>query len=140
MSTFGSIIRIGNRVTEVVPSGRGNLFFLEMSSMPTVFVPKRLFIVDSVPNGMTRGNHAHRTGQQFLVCIKGIVEISIDNGKEKKTVKLLPGDALFHDKMEWGAQKYFDNAVMLSICSTEYNPDDYITDYNEFIKMVNNEV
>jgi len=134
---FGSVIKVGNRVTEVEPDGRGNLFFLELASI--LFVPKRLFIVDSVPDGMVRGNHAHRTGQQFLICIKGIVEIFLDNGKENKVVKLFPGNALFHDKLEWAKQKYFDNAVLLSICSTEYNPDDYITDYDEFIKVVRNE-
>lgn len=134
MNTFGKVIKIGNRITEVEPDGRGNLFFLELASL--YFSPKRIFIVDGVPAGKTRGNHAHRTGRQFLICIKGMIEVYIDNGNEKKTVSLLPGEALFNDKLEWGIQKYYDDATLLSICSNEYNPNDYITDYQEFLEIV----
>ena len=135
MSTFGKIIKLGWTATDVEPTGRGKLMFLEFESLP--FVPKRMFIVDEVPEGTRRGNHAHYECQQILVCMKGRLEIQLDNGKEKATAILYSGDALFHDKLEWATLAYFDNAKLLSVCSSGYDPNDYITDYQKFMEIIN---
>ncbi len=35
------------------------------------FIPKRYFMVFGVPSAKTRGEHAHRRCEQFLICVRG---------------------------------------------------------------------
>jgi hypothetical protein len=45
-------------------------------------------------------------------------------------------DTVFIDKMTWDSQVFLTgNDVLLSICSTEYNIDDYIDDFDFFLKL-----
>ena len=114
---------------------RGNLFFLNFADLP--FKPQRSFFVSGVPDGESRGNHAHYTCEQLLVCTRGRIEVIIETGDSRLCHVLHPGDTLFHGKMEWAELKYYDDAELLSICSTQYDADDYITDYDMFLKRAN---
>src|SRR5262249_35578192 len=58
---------------------RGALSFGELDS-PLPFVPKRYFVVFDVPTPEVRGQHAHITLHQFLVCLRGSCEIVLDDG------------------------------------------------------------
>ena len=114
---------------------RGNLFFLNFEDLP--FKPQRFFVVSYVPEGESRGSHAHYECEQLLVCIRGHIEIIVDMGNSRQHHVLNPGDTLFHGKMEWAELKYYDDGELLSICSTPYDADDYITDYDTFLKLAN---
>lgn len=62
---------------------RGQLVALEeFKDIP--FEIKRVFFMYGTDKGVRRGNHAHRTLEQILICIHGSCKISLDNGLEKK--------------------------------------------------------
>ena len=57
---------------------------------------------------------------------------------EKEKIKIKKGDYIVVDKLIWDSQKFLtEDSTLLVICSTEYNIDDYILDFNEFLKIKN---
>jgi acetyltransferase-like isoleucine patch superfamily enzyme/dTDP-4-dehydrorhamnose 3,5-epimerase-like enzyme len=117
---------------------RGGLSFGEYDKhLP--FVPKRFFVIYDVPSMEVRGEHAHREQHQFLVCLKGSCSVVLDDGKNRNEVVLdLPNIGLYLPPMVWGIQyKYTADAVLLVLVSDIYDSEDYIRDYDLFIKEVN---
>jgi dTDP-4-dehydrorhamnose 3,5-epimerase-like enzyme len=113
---------------------RGNLSARELGQgLP--FEPKRYFVVLDVPTRRVRGEHAHRRCAQLLVCLKGSVACVVDDGKGREEIALdSPELALHVPPMVWAVQyKYSDDAVLLVLASHEYDADDYIRDYDEFL-------
>lgn len=116
---------------------RGKLSFAEYDThLP--FVPKRYFIVYGVPTQEVRGEHAHRELHQFLVCIRGSCHVALDDGTSRGEVVLdSPTIGLHIPPMVWGVQyKYTADAVLLVLASDVYAADDYIRDYDEFMREV----
>lgn len=98
------------------------------------FDPKRYFLVFNVPNEKTRGEHAHRVCEQFLVCVKGSCAVVVDDNQSRCEVLLeSPDMGIYLPPMTWGIQyKYSSDAVLLVFTSHTYDAADYIRDYNEF--------
>ncbi len=118
---------------------RGALSFGEFpKDLP--FEPKRFFIIYDVPSIEVRGEHAHREQHQFLICIKGSCSVVLDDGKNCDEVILnRPNLGLYIPPMTWGIQyKYSADAILLVLASDVYKSEDYIRNYDEFIKMVKN--
>lgn len=116
---------------------RGGLSFGEHDQhLP--FIPKRFFVIYDVPSIEVRGEHAHREQHQFLVCLKGSCSVVLDDGKTRNEVVLAsPQIGLYLPPMVWGIQyKYTPDAILLVLVSDIYNADDYIRDYDLFIKEV----
>lgn len=115
---------------------RGNLTVGEFGrSVP--FEPKRYFIVFGVPNAEVRGEHAHRTCAQFLVCPTGSCSVVADDGVHREEFLLDdPAVGLYLPPMTWGIQyKYSTDAVLLVFASEHYDAGEYIRDYNEFLRL-----
>lgn len=102
------------------------------------FAPKRYFLVFDVPSREIRGEHAHRSCEQFLVCVKGSVSIVADDGTRRQEFVLdRPQLGLHLAPMVWGTQyKYAPDAVLLVFASEHYDPADYIRDRGEFLRLV----
>lgn len=114
---------------------RGNLLPIEFKTVG--FDAKRVFIVNDVPVGDIRGNHSHHTTKQFLICVRGSVNVILDDGSAKLTVKLGRHEAVMIPELVWDAQEFLsEDAEILVICSTGFDLDDYILDYDEFLKVV----
>lgn len=116
---------------------RGNLSVGEfLRDIP--FEPKRYFLVFDVPSEKTRGQHAHRTCHQFLICVKGTCAVVVDDGENRQEIPLTsPGQGVFMPAMTWGIQyKYSHDAVLLVFASEYYDASDYIRNYDEFISLV----
>lgn len=116
---------------------RGNLSVGEFGrSIP--FLAKRYFMVFDVPSREIRGEHAHRTCHQFLICIKGSCSVVADDGIHRREFLLnRPNLGVYLPAMVWGIQyKYTSDAVLLIFASEYYDPDDYIRDYKEFIALI----
>ncbi len=98
--------------------------------------PKRYFIVHDVPSKEVRGEHAHRTLHQLLVCITGSVAVLVDDGVQRQELVLdSPELALHVPPMVWSVQyKYTSDAALLVLASDVYDPGDYIRDYEEFLR------
>ena len=58
------------------------------------FEVRRFFVVYDVPTKETRGEHAHRTLHQFLVCLRGRVNLMVDDGVRR--------DVVATDSPPWG--------------------------------------
>lgn len=103
------------------------------------FIPKRFFTIFDVPSKESRGAHAHKKCDQFLVCLSGSVRAIVDDGNIREEFTLSsPSDGLYLPAGTWGTQyRYSKNAVLLVLASHEYDSDDYIRDYEEFLKFVN---
>ncbi|MBX9243465.1 WxcM-like domain-containing protein [Actinotalea ferrariae] len=116
---------------------RGSLTAIELArDLP--FVPRRFFAVFGVPSKDVRGEHAHRECEQVLVCLRGSVMCIVDDGTTRRQVRLdNPGVALHMPAMTWGTQfMYSDDAVLGVFASHEYDQDDYIRDYDTFLREV----
>lgn len=101
------------------------------------FQPKRYFLVFDVPSQETRGEHAHRICHQFLICVKGSVRVLADDGRRREEFTLdSPSVGLHLSPMIWGTQyQYSPGAVLLVFASEEYDSDEYIRHYDEFIAL-----
>jgi len=104
------------------------------------FQPKRHFLVFGVPGKEVRGEHAHRTCHQFLIVPHGSVAVVADDGSTRREVVLdHPSLGFYLPPLTWGIQyKYSSDAVLLVFASHSYDPDDYIRDYDEFLKVLAN--
>lgn len=121
----------------IVSDLRGNLTFAEHeTSLP--FVPKRYFLVFSVPSKDVRGEHAHRECHQFLVCVKGNCSVVVDDGQNRAEVLLnRPNLGIHIPPLVWATEyKYSEDAVLMVLASDVYKPEDYIRDYDTFLEVV----
>lgn len=116
---------------------RGQLVALEeLKNIP--FYIKRVYYIYNTIAGVTRGKHAHRKLQQILICVSGSCRIRLDDGYEKKEILLDdPTLGLYISNDTWREMYDFTpDAVLLVLASEYYNVDDYIRDYDEFLKTV----
>lgn len=116
---------------------RGNLTVGEFGrDIP--FEVKRYFMVFQVPLVEVRGGHAHKECHQFLICARGRITASVDNGVQREEFVLdCPDIGLHMPPMVWGGQyNYSPDAVLLVFASHYYDSNDYIRDYSEFKRLV----
>lgn len=117
---------------------RGSLTATEfVNDLP--FVPKRSFLVYGVPGKEIRGEHAHRACEQFLMCVHGSVHVVVDDGTNREEHILdRASRGLYVPPMVWATEyRYTADSVLLVFASHEYDPGDYIREYDAFIKLVN---
>jgi acetyltransferase-like isoleucine patch superfamily enzyme/dTDP-4-dehydrorhamnose 3,5-epimerase-like enzyme len=115
---------------------RGNLSVGEFGRhLP--FVPRRYFVVFDVPSAEVRGEHAHRSCHQFLVCVHGMVSVVVDDGARREEYRLdAPELGLYVPPMVWATQyRYSADAVLLVLASAPYDAGDYVRDYDEFLRL-----
>ncbi len=114
---------------------RGSLSFAETGQF-LPFLPQRYFLVFDVPSREVRGEHAHRTCHQFLVCVKGSCSVMVDDGQHRAEVLLdRPNLGVHVPPMVWATEyKYSADAVLLVLASDVYKAEDYIRDYDLFLK------
>lgn len=118
---------------------RGNLTFAEINNnLP--FIPQRFFMVFNVPSKEIRGEHAHLACHQFLICIKGSCAVVVDDGYNRAEILLnRPNLGLHIPPLIWATEyKYTLDAILLVFASDVYKEDDYIRDYNCFLRKVKN--
>jgi len=102
------------------------------------FVPRRYFLVFDVPSREVRGEHAHKVCAQFLICVHGSCSVLLDDGSQRREVRLdRPDLGVYMPPMIWGTQyRYSPDAVLLVFASHAYDPGDYIRTYDEYLKQL----
>ena len=118
----------------------GNLSVVENSnSIP--FDIARVYYIYDVPGGSDRGGHAHKDLEQYVIAVSGAFDIQLDDGKNKKTVRLdRPFLAPHIKKGIWRETRNFTSgAICMVIASHKYDREDYIHDYKDFLKFRRNE-
>lgn len=100
------------------------------------FSVKRFFIVDNLPKKVSRGNHAHKELFEILVALRGSFRVILNDKHSVKFVTLNnPNKGLVIPPKYWRQiDRYSSDAMCLVLCSQEFNDNDYIRDYSEFLK------
>ena len=114
---------------------RGNLSFIE-SNNQIPFKIERVYWIYDVPGGEVRGSHAFRHQEEFLVALSGSFDVVLHDGKEEKKISLNRSyNGVFVPKMTWRRLENFStNSLCLVLSSTPYDENDYIWDFEEFVK------
>jgi len=118
---------------------RGNLSFVEqLNHIP--FEIKRTYWIYDVPGGESRGGHAFRQNEEFIVALSGAFDVVVDDGKEKKTFALNRSYyGLYIPAGLWREMKNFStNSLALEFGSIHYDRTDYVEDYEQFLKLKSN--
>ena len=125
---------------KVLGDHRGQLVALEVNRQ-IPFDVKRVFYIYGTQEGIPRGNHSHYKTKQFLVSVAGSCKVTLDNGREKETFDLnQPNLGLFQDALIWGSMHDFSSDCVLMVLADEYyDASDYITNYDKFLEVVNND-
>ena len=116
----------------------GNLTFIE-DRMEIPFDVRRLYYLYDVPGGAERGGHAHRKLEQLIVAASGCFDVVLDDGENRKVVQLnRPYYGLHVVPGIWRELINFSSgAICLVLASEKYDVDDYIRDYDVYLKYTN---
>lgn len=120
-----------------VENRKGNLAVIENDIIP--FEIKRVYYLYDVPSTSRRGGHAHKNLTQVLIAISGSFDVILKDGKNKQTINLnKPDRGLLITKNTWRELENFSSgAVCLVVASAVYNESDYIRNYADFLKYIN---
>lgn len=102
------------------------------------FRARRAYFMTDIHKGKSRGNHAHLTTSQLIYSLQGAFEVELDNGTAKKSVRLTSPDFPVEAPIGvWHTlQKFTSDAVCMVFASELFNPDDYISEYSEFLDII----
>lgn len=122
-----SLRKVHNRAGNItIVEGRKNL----------PFEVKRVFYLYDVPGGAGRGGHAHRKLTQLIIAASGSFNVLVDDGTNKKVVMLNRPDygLLLVPGVCGELMEFSSGAVSLCLASELFDEQDYIRDYDEFIR------
>ena len=121
-----------------IPDKRGNLTFFE-NSKQIPFEIARVYWIYDVPGGETRGSHAYKEQQEFIVALSGSLDVVLHNGREELKFSLNRSYyGLYIPKMYWRRLENFStNSLALNVSDRAYDAMDYIRDFEEFKKLRN---
>lgn len=115
---------------------RGNLTFVEEENHIPYKI-KRVYMIYDVPGGEKRGSHAYKELEEVIISLSGSFDLVVDDGENTKTFTLNRSYyGVYVPNGLWRTlQNFSTNALCLVLASTEYNEDDYIRNYDDFIKF-----
>ncbi|MCG3209396.1 MAG: TDP-4-oxo-6-deoxy-alpha-D-glucose-3,4-oxoisomerase [Anaerolineae bacterium] len=96
----------------------------------------RVYYLYDVPGGAVRGGHAHKELQQLIVAAMGAFSVVLDDGYTKKTFVLNRAYlGLYVPQFIWRELVDFSSGgICLVLASHPYNENDYIRDYEQFLR------
>ena len=119
---------------------RGNLSVIEeLKDIP--FKIERTYWIYDVPGGESRGGHAFKENEEFIIALSGSFDVVLRDGKDKQTFKLNRSYyGLYVPKGWWREMENFStNSLALVLSSTKYHANDYIRNFEEFLKFPNDD-
>jgi hypothetical protein len=98
---------------------------------------ERVYYLYDIPGGESRGSHAHRNLEQFIIAASGSFSIHLDDGIDKaKFVLNRPNFALNIKPGIWrDIYDFSSGAICLVLASLKYSESDYIRNYQDFIEF-----
>lgn len=115
---------------------KGNLTVVQNGeTLP--FDVKRVYYIYDIPGGESRGAHAHKDLHQLIVAASGSFRVTLDDGNVKRSFTLnRPFQGLYVRPGLWrDLDDFSSGAVCMVLASEVYQQEDYIRDYEEFIKF-----
>ena len=115
---------------------RGNLTFLQ-NPLQIPFQIKRVFWTYDVPGGETRGGHAYKQQHEVIIALSGSFDVIVYNETGEKSIFSLNRSyfGLYLPPSTWRQMENFStNSLALHISSSIFDANDYVRDFNNFIK------
>ncbi len=116
---------------------RGALIALEQDkNIP--FPIKRVYYIFNTKEGVIRGFHAHKELKQVAIAVKGSCRFLLDDGNKKVSILLdNAAQGLLIESCIWREMSDFsEDCVLMVLADNFYNENDYIRDYEEFLKTI----
>jgi hypothetical protein len=115
---------------------RGSLTIAENGS-DIPFSINRVYFLYDVPGGSERGGHAHKNLHQLIIASSGSFDILLDDGLTKETFHLnRPYIGLYLSPMKWRVINNFSSGSVCSVIASDiYKEEDYIRNYEDFLKL-----
>ena len=114
---------------------RGKLIVIE-GAQTIPFEIKRVFYIYDSDSAVIRGQHANRESEFVLINVKGKSKVRITDGTEEFIVELdKPMTGVYIPKMIWKDMYDFSpDSVLLVLASTHYDGNEYIRNYDDYLK------
>ncbi len=125
------------RIIELSKIGNEDIGYISvLENSAKAFDIKRVYYTYQTPDNIQRGGHAHKNLEQIIIAVNGNLEIKISTGESyRETFHLSnPNQCLYIPSGFWRDIVFKNNAILLCLASEEYNEDDYIRDYDEFLE------
>lgn len=115
----------------------GGLSFVE-AGRDIPFPIARVYWIYNVNAGQHRGFHAHKRNWQLLFCPYGSIDIILTDGRERETIRLdSPSKGLVLTPGLWREMIWLQDDSVLCVAASEfYDENEYIRNYDEYIKYV----
>lgn len=119
-----------------IENSLGNIAVIENNVIP--FDVKRVYYLYDIPSSSVRGGHSHKKLHQVLIAISGSFDVVLKDGISTRTITLnKPDKGLLITTNIWRELENFSSgAVCLVLASDVFIEDDYIRDYDDFLKSV----
>ncbi len=117
---------------------RGHLVIVE-GGMDIPFEIKRAFYIYGSDATVVRGQHANQKTEFVLINVAGTSKVCVKDGfgREKVFVLDRPHIGIYLPTMIWKDMYDFsEDSVLLCLASEHYIPDEYIRNYDEFVREV----
>nr|MDE6049662.1 FdtA/QdtA family cupin domain-containing protein [Paramuribaculum sp.] len=120
--------------TVLIILSAGPISGLTPLSLP--FKPRRAYFMAEIPTGKSRGNHAHFATSQMIYALQGKFDIDLDNGTTQTTATIIEGGKPVEVQLGvWRTlYRFSSDALCMVLASELFNPDDYISEYPEFLE------
>lgn len=118
---------------------RGHLVVLE-GEKDIPFDIKRVFYIYGSDREVVRGQHANRKSEFVLINVSGTSKVCVKDGKGSEKIFSLdrPHIGVYLPPMVWKDMYDFsEDSVLLCLSSEHYDPNEYIRDYDDFVKEIN---
>jgi len=114
---------------------RGNLSFIEEENHIPFKIERTYWIYD-VPGGQTRGGHAFKEQKELIIALSGSFDVIVNDGSENKIYSLNRSYyGLYLPAGLWREMNNFStNSLAMVLSSTVFCNEDYIREYEEFLK------
>ena len=123
---------------KIIKSEESSLFVFE--NINAIFEIKRVFsITGDTKKEYQRGRHAHKKDQQIITCPHGAIRFTVFDGTRKKIYFIdSPQKAIFVPCYIWTETDYLKNKTVVTVYSSQpYDENSYIREYDDFLKIVN---
>ena len=118
---------------------RGHLVIVEGND-DIPFDIKRIFYIYGSDSDVIRGKHANKKSEFVLINVSGTSKVKVMDGKGNEAIYSLnrPHTGIYLPKLVWKEMYDFsDDSVLLCLASSHYDSEEYIRDYDEFVKFIN---
>ena len=124
--------------TFIDKNGDWDIFIAEATKNIPFKIKRVFFIRHPKIKKSVRGRHAHKKTNQAIFCINGTFVLNLDDGRAKQSILMddpsigiILGPKLWHTMTDLSK-----NCNILVIADSFYNEDDYIREYDEFLKYL----